>query len=66
LDDNKAGFDWETTVAAGNQETEAHNIKLVYVMKALWDRYQWSGFSQAAKCFVLTPSIGPSKTEYKA
>jgi len=67
LDDDKAGFDWETTVAAGIQETEEHNIKLVYVMKALWDRYnQWPGFSEAAKCFVLTPNIGPSKTEYKA
>lgn len=65
--DEKESFDWEPIVAAGIQEEEEHNIKLVYVMKALWNRYgQWHGFSEAASTFTLTPNIGPSDAEFKA
>jgi len=65
--DDKNNYDWSPTVIAAILETEEHNIKLAYVMKALWNRYDhWHGFSKAATCFTLTPNIGPSKTDYKA
>ena len=65
--DDKNTYDWSSTVAAAIQEEEEHNIKLTYVMKELWNRYDnWHGFSKAATCFTLTPNIGPTKTDYKA
>ena len=53
--------DWSEAVQAGIGETEEHNIKLVYVARELWRRYdRWSGFFEAAKSFTLTPEIGPA------
>lgn len=64
-DDKK--YDWKPTVELACKEEEEHNIKLAYVMQALWNRYnRWHGFSEAARTFTLTPNIGPSKVEYKA
>ena len=58
-------FDWTEMVQNGIAEEEEHNIKLVYVMKELWNRYgYWTGFREAAKSFTLTPNIGPTKTEF--
>ena len=57
--DDPESFDWSPTVARAIHETEEHNIKLVYVMRALSERYNhWIGFSEAARFFVLTPNIG--------
>jgi Questin oxidase-like len=65
--DDKENYDWNPTVTAACKEIEEHNIKLAYVAKALWDRYdQWHGFSEAARTFTLTPNIGPTTVEYKA
>jgi len=56
-------YDWTQTVEAGIAEVEEHNIKLVYVMRELWSRYgRWTGFSEAAKSFTLTPSISGAFT----
>jgi len=53
-------FDWAPLVNNGIAEDEEHNIKIVYVTKELWNRYgRWSGFSQAAQTFTVTPNIGP-------
>ena len=42
-------------------EEEEHNIKLVYVTRALWRRYRhWTAFRVAAQAFTLTPDIGGS------
>ena len=50
----------------GIAETEEHNIKLVYIMRELSNRYGgWSGFAEAAMAFTLTPNIGPESTEFK-
>lgn len=60
-------YDWKPTVARGIAEEEEHNIKLVHVCKELWNRYgHWRGFSEAARSFTLTPSIGPTTTAFKA
>jgi hypothetical protein len=65
--DDKETFDWARTVSRALQEVEEHNIKLVYVLKELWNRYgQWHGFSEAASYFTLTPNIGPSSPTFKA
>lgn len=65
--DCNESFDWKPTIDRGIQEIEEHNIKLVYVMKELWNRYdQWRGFSEAAKCFTLTPNIGPRAPSFTA
>ncbi|KAL7568746.1 hypothetical protein ACA910_021739 [Epithemia clementina (nom. ined.)] len=56
-----ADTDWSVVVKAAIAETEEHNIKLVYVARELWRRYNyWSGFYEAAKSFTLTPQIGPT------
>ena len=58
-------LDWTETVKAGIAEEEEHNIKLVYVMKELWHRYNhWKGFSEASRSFTLTPNIGPKQTAF--
>lgn len=50
--------DWTEIQKLAAKETEEHNIKLVYVCKELWKRYdQWNGFAQAAHFFVQTPNI---------
>jgi hypothetical protein len=55
-------FEWTPIVENGIAETEEHNIKLVYVMRELWNRYgRWSGFSEAATSLTVTPDIGPGK-----
>jgi hypothetical protein len=60
-------LDWAPLVANGIAETEEHNIKLVYVMRELWNRYgRWHGFSTAAATFTLTPNIGPATLEFSA
>jgi hypothetical protein len=65
--DPTTSFDWTPIVERGIMETEEHNIKLVYVMKELWNRYDhWHGFSQAASSFTTTPNIGPKSTSFKA
>jgi hypothetical protein len=57
---NDKNVDWEPTVQRGIAEQEEHNIKLVYIMKELWNRYHhWNGFYQAANAFTLTPNLGP-------
>lgn len=59
---DSADLDWTDMVKAGIAQEEEHNIKLVYAMRELWNRYgQWKGFSEAAKSFTLTPDIGPKK-----
>jgi len=58
-------FDWDPIVKDAIAEREEHNPKLVYVMRELWKRYgRWSGFSEAAKAFTLTPNIGPDTPEF--
>ena len=58
-------LDWTETVAVGIAEEEEHNIKLVYVMKELWHRYNhWKGFSEAARSFTLTPNVGPQQAAF--
>eukprot|EP00567_Pseudictyota_dubia_P014008 CAMPEP_0197434302 /NCGR_PEP_ID=MMETSP1175-20131217/2060_1 /TAXON_ID=1003142 /ORGANISM="Triceratium dubium, Strain CCMP147" /LENGTH=405 /DNA_ID=CAMNT_0042962979 /DNA_START=101 /DNA_END=1318 /DNA_ORIENTATION=+ len=65
--DDASEFDWTPVVERGIQETEEHNIKLVYVMRELWNRYdRWQGFSTAADSFTTTPNIGPASKSYKA
>jgi hypothetical protein len=60
-------FFWPNIVARGTQETEEHNIKLVYVGRELWRRYgYWTGFRKAAETFTLPPNIGPTATTFKA
>jgi hypothetical protein len=62
-----ADLDWAPIVKSGIAEEEEHNIKLVYMMKELWNRYDhWSAFSDAARSFTLTPNIGPAKPVFKA
>jgi len=60
-------LDWKKIEKRGIAEEEEHNIKLVYVCRELWKRYdQWIGFYDAANSFTLTPNIGPKKTSFKA
>ena len=62
-----ADMDWSETVKRGIAEEEEHNIKLVYVAKSLWNRYgHWSGYSEAANTFTLTPNIGPARVTFSA
>jgi hypothetical protein len=59
--------EWPSIVARAIPEEEEHNIKLVYVARELWRRYNyWTGFRQAAKAFTITPNIGPSSVSFKA
>jgi hypothetical protein len=52
-------------IIKGINEVEEHNIKLVYVMQALWNRFgHWYGFYEAAKSFTLTPNIGPKNSSF--
>mmetsp|Transcript_10256 Transcript_10256/g.14720 ORF Transcript_10256/g.14720 Transcript_10256/m.14720 type:complete len:297 (+) Transcript_10256:437-1327(+) len=63
-DDN---FNWDKIVERALKEEEEHNIKLVYIMKELWKRYDhWSGFYEAARSFTVTPNIGPKSTKTDA
>ena len=65
--DNPGLLDWQPIVQNGIAEEEEHNIKLVYVSQELWHRYgYWSGFSEAARAFTLTPDIGPRSTSFAA
>jgi len=58
--------DWKPIVKKGIEETEEHNIKLVYVTRELWKRYNhWNGFVEAAKSFTITPNIGPQNTAFQ-
>lgn len=66
LDAVNADADWEPITKKGIAETEEHNIKLVYVTKELWKRYNhWNGFVEAAKSFTVTPNIGPTNTAFE-
>jgi hypothetical protein len=57
--------DWSGVVSMGIAESEEHNIKLVYVMKELWNRYgRWHGYLAAAKSFTVTPNIGPGEPAF--
>jgi hypothetical protein len=50
--------EWPSIVARAIPEEEEHNIKLVYVARELWRRYNhWTGFRQAAKAFIITSPI---------
>ena len=54
---------WDKILERVWQEDEEHNIKLVYVCKALWRRYDnWSAFRAAAETFIPTPEVGPNAT----
>lgn len=54
---------WEEIIARVYEEDEEHNIKLVYVSRQLWNRYDnWSAFRAAAEAFTPTPSVGPNAT----
>jgi hypothetical protein len=60
-------IEWSAIVARAIPEEEEHNIKLVYVTRELWRRYNhWTGFREAASAFTLTPNIGPSSASFKA
>jgi hypothetical protein len=62
---DEENLDWTEIVKRGCAEQEEHNIKLVYVCKALWNRYgRWKAFSEAARSFTLTPNITPAATNY--
>ena len=51
-------FDWSGVVELARAEEEEHNIKLVYVARELWRKYdRWIGFSESAKSFTVTPRI---------
>jgi hypothetical protein len=66
-DEADEALDWTPIVKRGIAETEEHNIKLVYVMKELWNRYdRWGGFSEAARSFTLTPNVGPSRIAFSS
>ena len=59
--------EWPTIVGRAILEEEEHNIKLVYVARELWRRYNyWSGFRVASSAFTVTPNIGPSSASFKA
>lgn len=59
-------LNWGPIVKRGCAEEEEHNIKLVYVCQALWNRYgRWKGFSEAANSFTVTPNISPRQTAFK-
>lgn len=59
--------DWKPIEARGMAEEEEHNIKLVYVCRELWKRYNnWSGFCDASRAFILTPNIGPGRAATSA
>jgi len=58
---------WQSLVARAIPQEEEHNIKLVYVTRELWRRYNyWTGFREAAGTFTLTPNIGPSSASFRA
>ena len=58
---------WPSIVARAIREEEEHNIKLVYVARELWQRYNhWTGFREAANTFTIPPNIGPSSISFKA
>lgn len=60
-------LDWSAVVDKAINQEEEHNIKLVYVVKELWKRYNyWHAFSVAADAFTLTPAIGPDTPVYDA
>jgi len=60
---DSSDLDWTSTVTAGIAEEEEHNIKLVYVCRELWNKYgYWTGFSEAAKSFTVTPIISSSSS----
>eukprot|EP00045_Choanoeca_perplexa_P022287 m.8981 g.8981 ORF g.8981 m.8981 type:complete len:418 (+) comp9334_c0_seq2:294-1547(+) len=57
---------WGPTVASAIDEVEEHNIKLVYVCRALWRRYsQQQIYRQAAETFTATPNIGPKSSSFQ-
>mmetsp|Transcript_9218 Transcript_9218/g.14969 ORF Transcript_9218/g.14969 Transcript_9218/m.14969 type:complete len:258 (-) Transcript_9218:31-804(-) len=59
--DKDAEENWNTLVKAAVDQREEHNIKLVYVMRKLWERYdRHSLFRVAAANFTDTPSIPKS------
>ena len=61
------GAAWEHTVQRAWGEMEEHNIKLVYVERALRERYgEWPGWLQAARTFTETPELGPGRAPFSA
>jgi len=61
------GEEWAQIVPRAMAEEEEHNIKLAYVARELWRRYNgWSGFRVGASSFTETPNTGCSKTSLKA
>eukprot|EP00465_Bigelowiella_longifila_P009157 CAMPEP_0185254096 /NCGR_PEP_ID=MMETSP1359-20130426/2731_1 /TAXON_ID=552665 /ORGANISM="Bigelowiella longifila, Strain CCMP242" /LENGTH=314 /DNA_ID=CAMNT_0027836727 /DNA_START=357 /DNA_END=1301 /DNA_ORIENTATION=- len=62
--DALAEENWNTLIDAAVGQQEEHNIKLVYVMRRLWERYdRYSLFRMAAAKFTETPLI--PKTDKK-
>jgi hypothetical protein len=65
-DSDAPDLNWTPILNKGMAEEEEHNIKLVYVMRELWNRFgRWKGFSEAARSFTLTPNIGPQESSFK-
>lgn len=58
---------WPEIVQRAYEEEEEHNIKLAYVCRELWKRYdRWHALRVAADTFTTTPNIGPGKAAFKA
>eukprot|EP00039_Didymoeca_costata_P029590 m.25348 g.25348 ORF g.25348 m.25348 type:complete len:424 (+) comp7698_c0_seq2:154-1425(+) len=59
IDMDRDAWSWDNSVSRGMLEVEEHNIKLVYVCRDLWERYdKWTGFRVAAALFTETPHVG--------
>jgi len=61
-------YDWSPVTDCALIEEEEHNIKLVYVVRELAQRYgsTWKDFHRAAEAFTLTPNVGPAKVVFEA
>ena len=59
--------EWDEIIARAISQTEEHNMKLVFVTRELWRRYDhWAAFRAAAATFTATPNIGPSQVVFNA
>lgn len=60
-------LDWSNVVDLALKQTVEHSIKLVYVSRELWNRYEsLHGYFAAANSFTTTPDIGPDTPKYDA
>uniref|UniRef100_A0A7R9YFR3 Uncharacterized protein n=1 Tax=Pinguiococcus pyrenoidosus TaxID=172671 RepID=A0A7R9YFR3_9STRA len=66
-EESSVAADWEGILTRAIAEEEEHNIKLAYVARELWRRYDhWKAFRVAASTFTLTPDIGPGRSVFGA